>query len=125
MPGQSTIMRLMGALIAAVALAATQARAADTVQLRVNAFPNAKALPLQAGIATGIFQRRGFDIELTLTDNSRNQRDGLAAGKFDIVHAAVDNARAAMNTLSTYAWLRHGNGALARSQPSTVPGPML
>jgi ABC-type nitrate/sulfonate/bicarbonate transport system substrate-binding protein len=64
------------------------------VVLRVNTFPNAKALPLHAGIATGIFARRGFAIELTLTENSRSQRDGLAAGSFDLVHAAVDNALA-------------------------------
>ena len=36
----------------------------------------------------------GFKIELTLTENSRSQRDGLAAGKFDVVHSAVDNALA-------------------------------
>ena len=62
--------------------------------LRVNAFPNAKALPLHAGIANGIFAKRGLQIELHLTPNSRSQREGLAAGKFDIVHSAVDNALA-------------------------------
>ena len=60
--------------------------------MRVNAFPNAKALPLHAGIATGIFERRGFKIELHLTESSRSQRESLAAGKSDVVHSAVDNA---------------------------------
>src|ERR1700687_3826585 len=69
-------------------------RADEPTLLRVNAFPQAKTLPLHAGIAKGIFERRGFKIELFLTDNSRNQRDGLAAGKFDVVHSAVDNALA-------------------------------
>jgi ABC-type nitrate/sulfonate/bicarbonate transport system substrate-binding protein len=91
MPGQSKFI-LAGALIAAVALAATQGRAADTVQLRVNAFPNAKALPLHAGIAKGIFARHGLALELQLTENSKSQREGLAAGKFDIAQAALDNA---------------------------------
>jgi ABC-type nitrate/sulfonate/bicarbonate transport system substrate-binding protein len=68
--------------------------AQEPVPLRVNAFPNAKALPLHAGLATGIFEKRGFRIELHLTENSRSQRDGLAAGKFDVVHSAVDNALA-------------------------------
>jgi ABC-type nitrate/sulfonate/bicarbonate transport system substrate-binding protein len=69
-------------------------RAEEPTMLRVNTFPNAKALPLHAGIAKGIFEKRGFKIDLHLTENSRSQRDGLAAGQFDIVHAAVDNALA-------------------------------
>ncbi len=63
-------------------------------ELRVNTFPNAKALALHSGIANGIFERRGFKIDLHLTPNSKSQREGLAAGKFDIVHSAVDNALA-------------------------------
>jgi ABC-type nitrate/sulfonate/bicarbonate transport system substrate-binding protein len=66
--------------------------AAEPTPIRVNAFPNAKALPLHAGLAKGIFARRGFAVELHLTENSRSQREGLAAGKFDVVHSAVDNA---------------------------------
>jgi ABC-type nitrate/sulfonate/bicarbonate transport system substrate-binding protein len=72
----------------------TPSRADEPTLLRVNAFPQAKSLPLHAGIAKGIFERSGFKIELHLTDNSRNQREGLAAGKFDVVHSAVDNALA-------------------------------
>jgi ABC-type nitrate/sulfonate/bicarbonate transport system substrate-binding protein len=64
----------------------------ELTPLRVNAFPNAKALPLHAGIATGIFARRGLALELHLTENSRSQRDGLAAGQFDIAQSALDNA---------------------------------
>src|SRR5215470_3423642 len=69
-------------------------RADEPIALRVDTFPNAKALPLHAGIATGIFERRGLKIDLHLTENSRSQRDGLAAGTFDVVHSAVDNALA-------------------------------
>ena len=82
------------ALACGVALTASAGRADEPTVLRVNAFPQAKTLPLHAGIAKGIFEKRGFKIELHLTDNSRNQRDGLAAGKFDVVHSAVDNALA-------------------------------
>jgi ABC-type nitrate/sulfonate/bicarbonate transport system substrate-binding protein len=82
------------AFAGALALGATAAGAEETILLRVNAFPNAKALPLHAGIAEGIFEKRGLKVELHLTENSRSQRDGLAAGKFDIVHSAVDNALA-------------------------------
>ena len=80
------------ALALLVVSAGLRAHAQEPMTLRVNAFPNAKALPLHAGIAKGIFEKHGFKIELTLTENSRSQREGLAAGKSDIVHSAVDNA---------------------------------
>jgi ABC-type nitrate/sulfonate/bicarbonate transport system substrate-binding protein len=92
MPGQSRFVRFAGALIAALALTAAQAPAAEPVRLRVNAFPNAKALPLHAGIAKGIFARHGLALELQLTENSKSQREGLASGAFEIAQAALDNA---------------------------------
>jgi ABC-type nitrate/sulfonate/bicarbonate transport system substrate-binding protein len=58
----------------------------------VNAFPNAKALPLHAGIAKGIFARRGLRLDLELTEGATPQRQNFAAGKFQIVHSAIDNA---------------------------------
>src|SRR3954471_4081761 len=66
--------------------------AAEPQRLRVNAFPNAKALPLHAGVAKGIFARHDIAIELSFTENSTRQREGLAAGTIDIALAAVDNA---------------------------------
>src|SRR2546428_13574979 len=71
---------------------ATAAASADPAAVRVNSFPNAKALPLHAGMAKGIFARRDLPLQLSFTENSTKQREGLAAGEFDIVHAAVDNA---------------------------------
>jgi ABC-type nitrate/sulfonate/bicarbonate transport system substrate-binding protein len=82
------------ALGAALGAAVGSSHAQEPTLLRVNAFPQAKTLPLHAGIAKGIFRQRGFDIALHLTENSRSQRDGLAAGQFDVVHSAVDNALA-------------------------------
>src|SRR6266705_1237855 len=73
-------------------LAATAAGSAELATVRVNSFPNAKALPLHAGVAKGIFARRGLALQLSFTENSTQQREGLAAGEFDIVHSAVDNA---------------------------------
>src|SRR5262245_23555066 len=78
------------AIALALCVAAAPAPAEDLV--RVNTFPNAKALPFHAGLAAGIFARHGIRLELAFTDNSRNQRDGLAAGKFDVAQAALDNA---------------------------------
>ena len=92
MPGRFACSAAAGMLLAGVMLFGGQARAVDMIMVRVNAFPNAKALPLHAGLAKGIFARHGLALELQLTENSRSQRDGLANGKFEIAQAALDNA---------------------------------
>jgi len=85
--------QLLVALTATFALSLSPAAgAADLAPLRVNAFPNAKALPLHAGVARGIFAARGLALKLSFTENSSKQREGLGAGEFDVVHSAVDNA---------------------------------
>jgi len=81
--------------IAAIAICgatACAALAADAVTLRINVFPGAQNLPLYTGLARGIFEKYGFKIDLQFTPNSDDQRNGLAEGKFEIAHAAVDNA---------------------------------
>ena len=83
-------MRLLSLLI--LAIFSSHAFAADPVTVRVNTFPNARALPFLIGIDKGIFARHGIKLELEFTENSGSQRAGLAAGKFEIVHSAVDNA---------------------------------
>ncbi|MEA2988927.1 MAG: hypothetical protein QOG83_1638, partial [Alphaproteobacteria bacterium] len=82
---------LIGSISSVAALLfAGRAEAADVIG--VNAFPNAKALPLHAGIAKGIFEKRGIQVELELTEGATAQRQGFAAGKFQIAHSAIDNA---------------------------------
>ena len=68
------------------------ALADESPTLRVNVFPGAQNLPLYTGLAKGIFERHGFKIDLQFTPNSDDQRNGLAERKFEIAHAAVDNA---------------------------------
>jgi ABC-type nitrate/sulfonate/bicarbonate transport system substrate-binding protein len=80
------------AVLAAALFHADSAGAADPTPLRINSFPNAKALPLQIGIGKGFFARRGLKAELELTESSKAQREGLAAGKFQIAQSAIDNA---------------------------------
>ena len=60
--------------------------------LRVNIFNTSSNLPLLAALAKGYFAQRGLTIEVQNTPNSDEQRAGLAAGQFEIAHAAVDNA---------------------------------
>ncbi len=62
------------------------------MQLKVNIFNTSSNLPLFAALQMGAFEKRGLQIEVLNTLNSAEQRAGLAAGEFDIAHAAVDNA---------------------------------
>jgi ABC-type nitrate/sulfonate/bicarbonate transport system substrate-binding protein len=60
----------------------------------VSTFPNAKALPLWAGVEYNLFAEHGLDLVLHETGSSKEQRNCLAAGEVHIVQAAVDNALA-------------------------------
>jgi ABC-type nitrate/sulfonate/bicarbonate transport system substrate-binding protein len=70
---------------------ATAAREAPA-RLRVNVFPSAKNLPFYVGLRAGVFARHGIELALEFTRDSSAQRARLAAGAFEIAHAAVDNA---------------------------------
>jgi len=104
---------MMRAIVAAAAAAAlcSAAVAADPAAVRVNAFPNAKALPFHAGLARGFFAKHGVAVELSFTENSTVQREGLAAGRFDVVHAAVDNAVAMADARADVVILTGGDNA--------------
>lgn len=64
----------------------------DPVTLRVNVFRGASNLPIYMAQEKDFFTRRGVTLQIQFTPNSVEQRAGLAAGRFDIAHAAVDNA---------------------------------
>src|SRR5438132_11588120 len=70
------------------------AAAADPATVRVNTFPNAKAVPFHAGLAKGIFARHDLGLRHSFTENTTREREGLAAGEFDLGHPAVDHAHA-------------------------------
>jgi ABC-type nitrate/sulfonate/bicarbonate transport system substrate-binding protein len=71
---------------------AAVAGAQELATVRVNVFPGAQNLPIFAGVAKGIFEKRGLKVDVQFTPNSDQQRKGLAEGAFEIAHAAVDNA---------------------------------
>ena len=60
--------------------------------LIINCSPTAKSLPIRVGLREKTFARHGIDLLLVSTDNSREQRSGLARRDFHVVHVAVDNA---------------------------------
>ena len=85
-------MRGVAAAVAALAvLGLTQTAAAQT-KVTVMVFPGLQNLPIYAAQDKGLFAKRGLEVDLKFTPNSVEIRDGLAQGRHQIVHTAVDNA---------------------------------
>ncbi len=78
-------------VIAALSLASAVA-VAQPLPLKVKVFVGSQDLPLFAAESQGFFSRHGLKVELLFTKTSQEQRDGLAAGEFQIAHTASDNA---------------------------------
>jgi ABC-type nitrate/sulfonate/bicarbonate transport system substrate-binding protein len=87
-------IRCGAALAAVLVLVAGTAVAAEPTLVRLNTFPTARSLPFFVGVEKGIFAKHGIKLEFEFTESSRAQREGLAQGKFEVVHSAVDNALA-------------------------------
>jgi ABC-type nitrate/sulfonate/bicarbonate transport system substrate-binding protein len=86
-------MKVCTALI--VAAAAMMGMGRDAVaetQLSLMVFRGVQNLPLYAAQSNGFFAKRDLAIDLKFAPNSQELRDGLADGRFQIVHTAVDNA---------------------------------
>lgn len=81
-------------LVIAFALISGPSAAAELALVRVNTFPTARSLPFFVGVEQGIFAKHGIKLEFEFTESSKAQRAGLAAGKFEVAHSAVDNALA-------------------------------
>ena len=62
------------------------------VRLAVMVFPGTQTLPLFAAQARGLFAARGLAVDFHPAPNSAEQRQGLAAGRYQIVHGAADQA---------------------------------
>jgi len=81
------------AVVTAFALAVSpqHARAEDS-KLTVIVFPGVQNLPMFAAQAKGFYAKRGLSIDLKFTPNSDELRNGLAEGRYQIAHSAIDNA---------------------------------
>jgi ABC-type nitrate/sulfonate/bicarbonate transport system substrate-binding protein len=64
--------------------------AVSETQLTVMVFPGTQTLPIFAAQARGFFAKRGLAVDLKAAPNSEEQRQGLAAGHYQIVHGAAD-----------------------------------
>jgi ABC-type nitrate/sulfonate/bicarbonate transport system substrate-binding protein len=86
-------MRMLKTLMvgAALAMSLSAARADDT-KLTVIVFPGVQNLPMFAAQQKGFFAKRGLAVDLKFTPNSDELRNGLAEGRYQVAHSAVDNA---------------------------------
>ena len=78
-------------VVVAVAALPRDARAEDA-KLSVIVFPGLQNLPMFAAQAKGYYAKRGLNVDLKFTPNSEELRNGLAEGRYQIAHSAVDNA---------------------------------
>ena len=65
---------------------------AEDAKLTVIVFPGVQNLPMFAAQAKGLYAKRGLNVDLKFTPNSDELRNGLAEGRYQIAHSAVDNA---------------------------------
>ena len=79
------------ALLFAISLPATHARAQAPANVTVNVFQGGFNWPSFVGQKKGFFERNGIVVTLQATPNSVAQMTGLAEGKFDIAVTAFDN----------------------------------
>ncbi|HEY6754947.1 MAG TPA: ABC transporter substrate-binding protein [Pseudolabrys sp.] len=86
------IKYLFAAVAAFVLAASPQAGQADDSKLTVIVFPGVQNMPMFAAQAKGFYAKRGLNVELKFTPNSDELRNGLAEGRYQIAHSAVDNA---------------------------------
>ena len=77
-------------------------------QLTVMVFPGTQTLPLFAAQARGFFAARGLAVDLKPAPNSEEQRKGLAAGRYQIVHGAADQCVALVEASSVDAMIVAG-----------------
>jgi ABC-type nitrate/sulfonate/bicarbonate transport system substrate-binding protein len=86
------------AIIGAAATALAAKTASAQTPLKVIVFPGMSNLAQFAALAQGFYTKRGLSVELVFTPNSTELREGLAAGRYHIAHAGVDNAVAQVET---------------------------
>ena len=107
-----TFKTFAAAVLAAGAVAASAGAAAAQTSLTVMVFQGMQNLPLFAAQSKGFFDKRGLKVDIKIAPNSDELRNGLADGRFQIVHSAADNAVAmvAMAKIDTALVIGGDNG---------------
>ena len=110
MPGHTRRSMIVGG--AAAAMAGMTATARAQTQLKVIVFPGLSNLAQFAAQSQGFYAKRGLSVELVNTPNSTELREGLAAGRYQIAHAGVDNAvsQVEVNKVDLFIFMGGNNG---------------
>jgi ABC-type nitrate/sulfonate/bicarbonate transport system substrate-binding protein len=88
-----TIARFARAvLLAALVLAGGGIARAQESKLTIMVFPGMQNLALFAAQSQGFFAKRGLAVDIKMASSSDEQRAGLADGRWQIIHAGIDNA---------------------------------
>jgi ABC-type nitrate/sulfonate/bicarbonate transport system substrate-binding protein len=82
----------IAALMAALVLASGGLARAQDSKLTVMVFPGMQNLALFAAQSKGLFAKRGLAVDIKMAPSSDEQRAGLADGRWQIIHAGIDNA---------------------------------
>jgi ABC-type nitrate/sulfonate/bicarbonate transport system substrate-binding protein len=83
--------------IAGLASMAVSPLAAQTTNLTIMVFQGMQNLPQLAAKSQGFFSKHGLNVDIRIAPDSDELREGLAHGRYQIVHAGVDNAVAMMD----------------------------
>jgi len=111
MSGHTRRNTIVGAAAAAAVVAMTATAQAQT-HLKVIVFAGLSNLAQFAAQSQGYYAKRGLEVELINTPNSTELREGLAAGRYQIAHAGVDNAvfQVENNKLDLFIFMGGNNG---------------
>jgi ABC-type nitrate/sulfonate/bicarbonate transport system substrate-binding protein len=91
MPTSRVLAALIALATAGLAGLAQSSSAAEDTRLTIMVFQGMQNLPLLAAQQHGLFAKRGLSVDIKIAPNSDEQRAGLADGRFQIIHSAVDN----------------------------------
>jgi ABC-type nitrate/sulfonate/bicarbonate transport system substrate-binding protein len=83
--------RLLTAIVAAFVLVSPHLARAEDTKLTIMVFVGIQNLPLFAAQSQGFFAKHGLDVDMKIAPGSEVLRQGLADGKWQIVHTAFDN----------------------------------
>ena len=86
-----TLKAFLFGVALAVSITAAKAQTQPT-QLTIMVFQGVQNLPLFAAQTRGFFGKRNLEVEIKIAPTSDEMRNGLAEGRYQIVHGAIDNA---------------------------------
>lgn len=87
-----TLKHRVIASVAALAATAFAGQASAETNLTIMVFQGMQNLPLFAAQSKGFFAKRDLKVDIKIAPNSDELRNGLADGRYQIVHSAADNA---------------------------------